>query len=127
MQIHSLHILTLFIGTKLFGDEITCVGVDELLKRKTPEMAIVTDKQLHEFALAFTKEINRFSSYRHSKKVVVEFPTARDQELWGQFFEFTEGKYIVLPDAMSALYSLYINIQRLYPLPLVRKAVETVK
>ena len=127
MQIHGIHLLTLLVGTKLFGDEITCVGVDELLKRKTPEMAIVTDKQLHEFAVAFTREINRFAAYRYSKKVIIEFPTARDQELWSQFFKFQDGKYSVLPDAMSALYSLYINIQRLYPLPLVRKAVETIK
>ena len=127
MQIHGIHLLTLLVGTKLFGDEITCVGVDELLKRKTPEMAIVTDKQLHEFALSFTREINKFSSYRRSRKIIIEFPTSRDQELWGQFFEFTEGKYMALPDAMSALYELYINLQRIYPLPVVRRAVGSVK
>lgn len=117
LHITSEDILVLVLGVKLFGNETTLVGVQELLERKSFVEHSASSQDLEAFSLKFIKELRRLTS----KKTLVEFPNARNSKEWNVLFKFENGRFICRQDRLEAIYGKYLEIQKIYPFPAVRR------
>lgn len=114
-------ILVLVLGCKVFGNETTLVGVEELLERKSFVEHSASFQDLEAFILKFIKELRRLTS----KKTLVEFPNARNSKEWNVLFKFENGNFVCRQDKLEDVYTKYLELQALYPSPLVRRCVNS--